>query len=133
MAEYKLAELAGTAGVSARTIRYYLAEGVLPPPLGSGKNSHYDDRHLESLQKIKALQDEGYSLKQIRDGVQPAIPAPSGQYWETFPISSEVGLLFFRPLPPSEREWWVREIRAPKDRAAALNTRKDEEEKTDGN
>ena len=42
-----LAELTEAADVSVRTVRYYIAEGLLPPPEGSGPGSAYARGHLD--------------------------------------------------------------------------------------
>lgn len=60
-------ELGDFAGVSRRTVRYYVQEGLLPPPLGVGRGRHYDQRHLDRLLQVKALQEAGRSLDEIRD------------------------------------------------------------------
>ena len=39
--EYKVSELAEKAGVTKRTIHYYISKGLLLPPEGSGVNSVY--------------------------------------------------------------------------------------------
>ena len=49
--EYRVSELAEKAGVTKRTIHYYISKGLLMPPNGEGINSTYDDRHLERLKK----------------------------------------------------------------------------------
>ena len=41
--EYKVSELAEKAGVTKRTIHYYISKGLLLPPEGSGVNSVYND------------------------------------------------------------------------------------------
>jgi DNA-binding transcriptional MerR regulator len=73
-----LAELTEAAGVSVRTVRYYIAEGLLPPPHGSGPASFYVPAHLERLQLIGRLKDAYLPLKEIRrrlDGVEdPELP-----------------------------------------------------------
>ena len=51
--EYKVSELAEKAGVTKRTIHYYISKGLLLPPKGSGINSVYDDEHLERILLIK--------------------------------------------------------------------------------
>jgi|SRR5579884_531373 len=61
-----LAELASTAGVSPRTIRYYIAEGLLPPPVGAGPRSAYTPAHLDRLRLIGRLKDAYLPLKEIR-------------------------------------------------------------------
>ena len=53
-------------GVSRRTVRYYVQEGLLPAPLGVGRGRHYGPDHLDRLLKVKALQEEGRSLDEIR-------------------------------------------------------------------
>lgn len=65
-ARYSLAELTEAAGVSLRTVRYYIAEGLLPPPLGSGPASFYTPAHLDRLKLIGRLKDAYLPLKEIR-------------------------------------------------------------------
>lgn len=65
--EYKVSELAAKAGVTKRTIHYYISKGLLMPPFGSGVNSSYDDSHLERLLLIKKLQSEYMPLNKIRE------------------------------------------------------------------
>ena len=65
--EYKVSELADKAGVTKRTIHYYISKGLLLPPEGSGVNSLYNDEHLERLLLIKKLQLEYMPLNKIRE------------------------------------------------------------------
>lgn len=79
---YAIGELADLAGISRRTVRYYVQEGLLPPPLGLGRGNHYGREHLDRLLQVKALQEAGRTLDEIRQllGQQPSpdvpIPAP---------------------------------------------------------
>ncbi len=59
-------DLADLGGVSRRTVRYYVQEGLLPPPLGVGRGRHYDESHLRRLLDVKAQQEAGLSLDEIR-------------------------------------------------------------------
>lgn len=61
-----VAELARAAGVSVRTIRYYIAEGLLPPPRGAGPRSSYDEGHLDRLRLIARLKADYLPLREIR-------------------------------------------------------------------
>jgi DNA-binding transcriptional MerR regulator len=63
---YGVGELALLAGVTRRTVRYYVREGLLPPALGVGRGRHYGEEHLQRLLAVKALQEEGRSLEEIR-------------------------------------------------------------------
>lgn len=65
--EYKVSELANKAGVTKRTIHYYISKGLLLPPEGSGVNSLYNDEHLERILLIKKLQAEYMPLNKIRE------------------------------------------------------------------
>lgn len=65
--EYKVSELAEKAGVTKRTIHYYISKGLLLPPDGNGVNSLYNDKHLERLLLIKKLQSEYMPLNKIRE------------------------------------------------------------------
>jgi DNA-binding transcriptional MerR regulator len=64
---YAIGELAGQAGVTPRTVRFYVAEGLLPPPEGAGRGALYTADHLRRLELIKLLKEEFLPLAQIRD------------------------------------------------------------------
>ena len=65
--EYKVSELAQKAGVTKRTIHYYISKGLLMPPEGSGVASVYNDEHLNRILLIKKLQAEYMPLNKIRE------------------------------------------------------------------
>ncbi|MFT4040952.1 MAG: MerR family transcriptional regulator [Thermomicrobiales bacterium] len=61
-----LAELTEAADVSIRTVRYYIAEGLLPPAEGAGPASVYTQGHLLRLRLIGRLKAAYLPLKEIR-------------------------------------------------------------------
>jgi DNA-binding transcriptional MerR regulator len=63
---YAIGDLAELGGVSRRTVRYYVQEKLLAAPLGVGRGNHYDQTHLDRLLQVKALQEAGRSLDDIR-------------------------------------------------------------------
>ena len=65
--KYKVSELAEKAGVTKRTIHYYISKGLLLQPEGTGINSLYNDEHLERILLIKKLQAEYMPLNKIRE------------------------------------------------------------------
>jgi DNA-binding transcriptional MerR regulator len=65
-ARYTLTELADLAGVTPRTVRYYLAQGLLPAVGVSGPGAKYDDAHLARLRLIRRLQAQHLPLADIR-------------------------------------------------------------------
>lgn len=74
-----IGELADRAEVSRRTIRFYVQRGLIPPPQGGGRGSHYTEEHLERLLAVKRLQEVGIPLEVIlqRLGPPEGPPAPS--------------------------------------------------------
>ena len=66
MDEYTIGELAELSGVSRRTVRYYVQEGLIPPPEGLGRGAHYGREHLEALLGVKSMQEQGLMLEDIR-------------------------------------------------------------------
>ena len=65
-ADYTIADLARLTGLSVRTIRYYLAQGLIPASGESGPGAHYGQGHLDRLQLIKRLQAEYLPNAEIR-------------------------------------------------------------------
>lgn len=66
MNAYTIGELAELGGVSRRTVRYYVQEGLIPPPAGLGRGAHYQKEHLEALLRVKVMQERGLLLEEIR-------------------------------------------------------------------
>jgi len=64
--DYQINELAKKAGVSVRTIRFYIDEGLLPPPPTQGRYASYSDEYLERLELIRLLKERFLPLKEIR-------------------------------------------------------------------
>jgi DNA-binding transcriptional MerR regulator len=63
---YSLRELCQLESVTERTVRYYIQEGLLPPPSGAGIFSRYGYEHRLRLQFIKRLKDEFLPLSEIK-------------------------------------------------------------------
>lgn len=85
---YAIDELATLAGVTPRTVRYYIAEGLLDRPEGEKRGAHYLRRHLEQLLLIRRWTDAGLSLERVRELIAGAPEDPPRQ--RAMPGSVEV-------------------------------------------
>ena len=76
--QFGIEELAERGGVSRRTVRYYVQRGLLPAPTGTGRGPHYTKDHLDTLIRVRQLQEAGVSLSEIpvRLGYVPNPPGP---------------------------------------------------------
>ena len=113
-ARYGIAELADLGGVSRRTVRYYVHEGLLPAPLGVGRGQHYGPAHLERLLQVRRLQEQGRTLDEIRGQLQrpvrqaarrEASAGLSRSVWRRLPLVPGVELHIAAAvrLPPQEQ------------------------------
>jgi len=75
---FSIDELSTLAGVTPRTVRYYIAEGLIDRPAGEKRGAHYLRRHLEQLLLIRRWTDAGLSLERVRELIAgaPEDPAP---------------------------------------------------------
>ena len=64
--EYRIEQLARTAGVAVDTIRFYQGKGLLDTPRRDGRVTWYADSHLERLRRIRELQQRGFTLTVIQ-------------------------------------------------------------------
>jgi len=65
-----IGELAGRTGVSARSLRYYEAHGLLQPDRTSSGYREYADAELRVVREIRALLAVGFDLDDIRPFVE---------------------------------------------------------------
>ena len=93
--EMKLAELGERSGVPPRTIRFYIARGVLQGPLRAGRGAAYGRAHLDAVQRIRELQGQGFTLADIRRALageeeqrREALPEPTR--WWAFRVGDDV-------------------------------------------
>jgi DNA-binding transcriptional MerR regulator len=64
-------DLAEMAEVPVRTVRYYIAGGLLPGPRGRGKLATYGVEHLARLRLIRRLAEQRVPLAEMRELVAP--------------------------------------------------------------
>ncbi|MBI2776645.1 MAG: MerR family transcriptional regulator [Chloroflexi bacterium] len=63
---YSLTDLARVTGVTPRTVRYYIAQGLLAGAHDAGSGAWYDAEHLARLRLIRELQRQHLPLAEIR-------------------------------------------------------------------
>ncbi len=87
--DYSISDVAALTGTPVRTIRYYIAEGLLPSSGKVGPAARYDDAFVARLRAIRRLQERHLPLAEIRRAlaampdatviaaVEPAEPVPA--------------------------------------------------------
>ena len=105
-----LAELSEESGIAARTIRFYIARGLLDGPVKAGRGALYGDGHLALLETIKTLQAQGLMLAEIAhefSGSQaPTLGVPTP--WWQHAIGDDVTVVVRGDVSP----WRMKQIRA---------------------
>ena len=64
--EYRIEQLARSAGVAVDKIRVYQGKGLLDTPRRDGRVTWYGEGHLDRLRRIKELQQQGFTLTVIQ-------------------------------------------------------------------
>ena len=115
--EMTLAELAEASGLAARTIRFYIARGLLDGPVKAGRAAAYTAEHLGRLEKIKKLQAEGRMLSEISrslDGGAPENNEAAPTAWLQHSIAGDVVVWARADMSP----WRTKHVRAAIDELA---------------
>ncbi len=104
-----LAELSEESGIPARTIRFYIARGLLDGPVKSGRGAVYSTEHLARLEKIKQLQGEGRMLTEIANHLAggPAKQTAPSPWWQH--IIQDGVMVWVRG---DQSPWRMKQIRA---------------------
>jgi DNA-binding transcriptional MerR regulator len=105
-ATWTLTELAADSGLTARTIRYYIARGLVDGPDVAGRGAVYNQRHLDRLREIQRLQSEGRMLAEIGQSASP-VELPQPALWYQFEIADGVTVNVRADLAP----WRAKQVR----------------------
>ena len=92
----KISELAKKTGVSASALRYYEAEGLLPPAARSGGKRNFAPEMVEVVLLIRLAQRAGFRVSEIRTLL-------SGFTIGRQPQVGGVGRSFINETSPSKR------------------------------
>lgn len=60
-----LDELTQRVGLTVRTIRFYTAKGLVPPPIRRGRSGYYNANHVARFELVQELQSHGFTLAAI--------------------------------------------------------------------
>lgn len=118
---YSIDALSTLAGVTPRTVRYYIAQGLLDRPEGEKRGAHYVRRHLEQLLLVRRWTDAGLSLDRVReliagapeDPPRRAAPPGSVEVWSRVTVADglEVHLEPARAgLTPEQMRAFIRSV-----------------------
>lgn len=67
VADLTIDELARATGFTVRNVRNHQTRGILHGPRMEGRVGYYDERHVERLQLIRRLQEDGMSLRAVEN------------------------------------------------------------------
>jgi len=78
--KYTIEDLIELTGYHRRTIRYYVQKGLIEPPAGRGRGGFYNDSHVQSLLRIRALREKGMGILAIapllkKETLEPILPS----------------------------------------------------------
>jgi len=62
--------------MTVRNIRAHQSRGLLDPPKVVGRTGYYDQQHIDRIELIRELQEEGFNLEAIRRIVESAGESP---------------------------------------------------------
>lgn len=69
-------QLAAHTGLTVRTVRYYLQQGLLSRPEGAKRGAYYGQHHVDELLALRRWADAGHSLERIRQLRSGAVDDP---------------------------------------------------------
>lgn len=101
---YTMPDLERESGIPARTIRFYIAQGLLQPAYGRGPTATYDSDHLLRLRYIQRLKDERLSLNDIQARLNTLTPEDiavalkvelevTAEAWRHYPLHEDLQIM----------------------------------------
>lgn len=112
-ATYSIGDLADAAGVSRRTVRFYVQRELLPAPEGLGRGARYTGTHLARLIQIKEWQEQGVALEEIRRRLESGQSSRAPMARWPPPAADLPGSAWFRQPLAAGYELHVAAVRRP--------------------
>lgn len=107
---YNINEISAMAGVTPRTVHFYIQQGLLPHPITRGPGAKYERRHLMRLRLVRMLQEEHLPLAEIRERLAAMSDAHVEQ--TVTGTSSAAATSSDRPPVAADRSQWERVVLA---------------------
>lgn len=128
VSELSLAELSARTGLPGRTIRFYIARGLVPGPVKAGRSAYYPAEALARIADIQRLQSEGHTLADIArrsaGGARGGRAAEPVAWWR-YRVAPDVEVNVRADVPP----WRLNRVqRQLAHLAAALETKDERDE-----
>ena len=101
---YTLKEVAERTGVTARTIRFYITQGLLPGAITRGRTASYEEAHVERLKIIKLFKEQGLTLEGIRHSLDGYILIQTDPTCVPFKVADDVRVLMDKDIHPQRRQ-----------------------------
>jgi len=107
-----LEDLSNRTGLSARTLRFYISQGVLHPPWSGGRTAHYDQTHLDRILEVERLKGSGLSLHEIVQQPRDPMPGTTGRLYEEFRLTDDVRVNIRVDVAPHRRNQLLKALGA---------------------
>ncbi|HMM41602.1 MAG TPA: helix-turn-helix domain-containing protein [Thermomicrobiales bacterium] len=102
---FSLAELEESSGMNARTIRFYIEQGLVPAALGRGRSRYFTPDHLRILAEIAHLREQRLSLDEIRERLAgPVAATTESEEWRRLRLHPDLELHVRSGAPDGVRE-----------------------------
>lgn len=104
-ASWSLAELSARTGVPGRTIRFYIARGLVPGPVKAGRSARYPVEALARIQAVQREQARGRTLAEIASDLVAArsggaAPVVEPEAWWHYRLAEDVTVSVRGDAPP---------------------------------
>ena len=106
---YSFRQLAEKAGLPPRTLRFYIARGLVSGPDKAGRSTAYRKSHLKQIKQVQRFQDQGLTLAEIAQRLAaPAdsAPLPESNVWRHYSVADDLVVMVREQAAP----WRLRQI-----------------------